>query len=489
MTEPNSDNIVPIKKSDLARMIEEDISLEETGIESYSSDEKRILEQMNQKHAFVRDYAGSPRVLVYIYDDLIGKKRIAFQSVDSFYLWYMNQTVPVMMGGKVMQMEMGKWWIRHVDRREYNTVTFDPEHLEKDQYGIHVKNGSINLWSGLGVEPKKGNWKHLRKHIWLVLCNKDKAKFKYVMRWMAWSVQNPGKPAEVAIVFKGKKGTGKGLIAKTMTSLFGQHGLIVSSRKALTGEFNGHLERSCFVFADEAYYPGDKEVEGIIKALITEPTLFLEGKHKDGRNVKNCLKIMMASNNDWVVPASSDERRFFINEVDGMYATDGVRSKVRDAYFNRVFKEIENGGKQAFIYSLLNFDLKGWHPRTGIPETTELQKQVFHSHGYAVKALYEFLQNGIFPGDRDKLWVKGSTLWESVEKYFPEVRKASTVAKKDALEQIGVKKTRAAKGNVWHFGPLHKMRANWIKAYGTPPEPFLPDEKGEEVWKFEATEF
>ncbi len=488
MSELEEDNVIPIRKSDLARMIEADLS-DEQNIITQNDDELRILNDMNSKHAFMRDVGGKPCVMVWLYDDTIGKKKISFQSVENFYLWYMNQTVPVTMGGgKVAHVELGKWWAKNVGRREYNTTVFDPEHKERDQYGALVKNGSLNTWSGLGIQPEKGSWKNLRRHIWLVLSNRDKAKFKYIIRWMAWCVQNPGKPAQVAIIFKGKKGTGKGLLANTLVDIFGLHGTIVSSRKGLTGEFNGHLENTSFVFADEAYYPGDKEVEGVIKSIITEPSLYIRDLHKKGKNVKNCLKIIMASNNDWVVPATGDERRFFINQVDDMYAMDGARCGQRNEYFDRIFRELDRGGKQAFLYDLLNMDLGRWHPRSYMPETSELKRQIFHGHSFAVKGIYELLQNGVFPGSSD-LMAMGSAITALIEKIYPEYLRSQTQARGEALRSIGAEKKRAAKGVVWVFPPLHTCRQNWIKAHGNPPEQFLADENGEVKWKFNVTDF
>ena len=102
--------------------------------------------------------------------------------------------------------------------------------------------------------------------------------------------------------------------------MFGEHGLVLSNRKHITGQFNEHLRQCVFLFADEAYNPGDRDAEGILKSIITEKRLMVEAKYGKTETAKNCLHIGMASNEDWVVPASQDSRRFFINEVDNSYA-------------------------------------------------------------------------------------------------------------------------------------------------------------------------
>jgi hypothetical protein len=105
------------------------------------------------------------------------------------------------------------------------------------------------------------------------------------------------------------------MFARTFGALFGQHFLHLSDARHLTGNFNAHLRDSCLVFADEAFYAGDKQHEGQLKRLVTEPTLMIEAKYANAVSVRNCLHLIVASNDDWVVPAGTDERRFFVLDV------------------------------------------------------------------------------------------------------------------------------------------------------------------------------
>jgi hypothetical protein len=82
-----------------------------------------------------------------------------------------------------------------------------------------------------------------------------------------------------------------------------------------------------------AYWPGDKSAEGTLKRLITEPRLFIERKGIDGFEVENCIHLVMASNDEWVVPASIDERRFVVSRVSDHRRGDA-------AYFAELVKEL-----------------------------------------------------------------------------------------------------------------------------------------------------
>ena len=65
------------------------------------------------------------------------------------------------------------------------------------------------------------------------------------------------------------------------------------------------------LFADEAFWAGDKKGEETLKGLITEESLVFEEKFKDAYSIKNHLRIIMASNANWVIHARRQERSFF----------------------------------------------------------------------------------------------------------------------------------------------------------------------------------
>ena len=56
--------------------------------------------------------------------------------------------------------------------------------------------------------------RRLLHHIYRIICRRDKTKFKYLMNWLAWAVQNPHRHAEVVVVFKSDaEGCGKSTLA------------------------------------------------------------------------------------------------------------------------------------------------------------------------------------------------------------------------------------------------------------------------------------
>jgi hypothetical protein len=254
-------------------------------------------------------------------------------------------------------------WMAHHDCRVYRRgVVFAP--------GQDVPEGQLNTWEGLSVDMNLPavSLKELKWHIENILCDNDPELIEYFYNWSAYTFQHLDKPAGAALVFKGKKGCGKGIIGNFFCSIWGRHSFHATNSRHLTGNFNAHLADCCFLFADEAFFAGDRTHEKVLQTMITEPTIPIERKGVDVDERKNYLKIMMATNDDWVVPATEDERRYGVFLV-----SDAKRGD--HAYFNKLAKTCKDPAVQAtFINEMLERDISGFH--TGmIPESIGLQEQ------------------------------------------------------------------------------------------------------------------
>jgi hypothetical protein len=194
---------------------------------------------------------------------------------------------------------------------------------------------------------------------------------EYLLNWMAFAVQHPDRQGEVAVVLRGKEGTGKGMAAKQFGRLLGAHFRHIVHAKHLTGHFNAHLQHCSVLFADEAFFAGDRSHESILKALITEETLLIEPKGMDPFPVRNCVHLMMSSNSDWVIPAGADARRYFVLNVGDAHIQDLE-------YFAAIAKQMDNGGREAFLHHLLSRDLAKFDVRL-VPQTKALSEQKAHS--------------------------------------------------------------------------------------------------------------
>jgi phage/plasmid-associated DNA primase len=141
----------------------------------------------------------------------------------------------------------------------------------------------------------------------------------------------------------------------------------ITQSRHLTGNFNAHLADCLFLFADEVTWGGDKPGEGALKGLITEKTIQIEPKGINCFSLRNRIKVLIASNSDWVVPVTEDERRFLVLDVSE--AKRGNRE-----YFDKLHAAIEGGEAAAMLHELMHLDLTGFSHRD-VPHTDGLNHQ------------------------------------------------------------------------------------------------------------------
>lgn len=311
---------------------------------------------------------------VYVVDLDPGLHERAWYASDQFFklctsVLKMGSTeIKFTINGKdsIKKISMGHYWFEmHKKKQTFIGATLEP------LQGRRTTNGSLNLWRGFAFTPREGKWDLMKAHIHEIICSGDDGSSEYILDWLARAIQQPDKPGEVALVMQGGMGVGKGVLGSALARLFGHHGAEIRSREHLTGRFNHHLRDKCVLFADEAVWSGNKEAESVLKGMITEKRLAYERKGADIVWDYNRLKIIMASNEKWVAPVAWDDRRYAV------FKTAPV--KRGRAYFNALFKELDNGGYEAMLHELSTRDISLFHVLDDRPNTVGLKEQKKHS--------------------------------------------------------------------------------------------------------------
>lgn len=414
--------------------------------------------ELNEKFAVIGDIGGKCRVLGWVPSKVDPRVKIpSFQDFKAFSERFGARYIEVEVEKKngdveVEHKQIGAYWLKWSGRKSYEGIDLSPN-------APPILEGNIlNLWSGFAVQPAPGRWDRMREHITDVLANGDTESAAYILKFAAWCLQHPGERAEVALVFRGEKGSGKGTFARALKDIFGQHGLHIFSAKHLTGNFNAHLRTCLLLFSDEAFWAGDKQGESTLKGLLTEPTMMIEQKGVDASPWRNRLKVIMAANNEWVVPAGPMERRYAVFNVG--------ESRVQDyAYFKRLNAELEAGGLAAMAHDLVNLELDGWHPRDVI-KTEALLEQKRQSMSPLQEWFCSILDDGVIPGAGESDQVHIAALHRQAQESWQRMRDVSPVAMGRFLKKHGCYAIHTAKGTAWRFPRLADLRAKWVKAYG-----------------------
>ena len=347
---------------------------------TYKSDEDKelIIDELNKNHAVIM-VEGKCFVLNEFIEPTNHRLDFTLSKISDERGFYHNKKVWIMKKDQLKEISIIDLWYDSPRRREYKAIVFDPDRQDDQSY--------YNMYRGFDVEPKEGNWSLMRNHIHDIISSGNNEIFNYIMGWMARIVQDPGgqRPGTV-IVLKGKQGTGKGCFVTYFGKIFGSHFSHIMNPDHLTGKFNNHLNKALLVFVDEGVWGGDVQRAGILKGMITEETIMCEPKGKDPFPVKNHSNIIIASNNDWIVPAGFEERRFFVLNV--------AEEKMQDTdYFEAIYNEMKNGGCEAMLYDLLHYNYSSINLRK-FPRTEALFDQMLLSMPTYKQFWYEVLRQG-----------------------------------------------------------------------------------------------
>jgi len=353
-----------VKKSGLgAKAIGDEIKASKPAddAETYDDDVRTQLARMNRDYAVVM-MGGKFRIMME--PDAPGRAPDMVDR-DTFSAWFENKKVPVLDGqGNKKMTSLGKLWREWSERREYRRVVFKP--------GAETP-GEYNIWKGLAVKPRRGNWGLLRAHMFDNICQCNQVNFDWLMTWMAQLLQQPGDKRGSSVVVKGKKGVGKSTLFDWLRKALGEHALKVSRREEIVGGFNMHQQGIILLVCEEAFWAGDKGASGALKDLITSDEMLLTPKGVDSIRFDNFMRLAMVSNETWVVPAGlEDERRFFVVECGDIHRNDV-------GYFAAIDQQMKAGGLAAMVDELLAWKPSmfplGWDVLRTPPETPWLAEQ------------------------------------------------------------------------------------------------------------------
>jgi hypothetical protein len=269
---------------------------------------------------------------------------------------------------KTINFDPFKEWCEWIDRKEVRAIGFDPrENSNKDLF---------NLWNGFNISKEDADQydeedaKPILDHIKSIWCKGDEDAYNYVMDYFSHIIQKPHVKTGVLLALKSKQGAGKGIVLDYLAKIIGDaHYAQNSNANFLFGDFNGQLEGKILVNLDEAFWGGDKKLEGVVKNKITETRQTINKKNKENYMIDDYANYIITTNNDWFAGTTEDDRRHFCLECDNKYAS--ISTKEKDEYFRPIYES----PCEAFAKVLYNRDITNFKPRQ-FKKTDVLQGQV-----------------------------------------------------------------------------------------------------------------
>jgi hypothetical protein len=401
--------------------------------------------------------------------------RVRLLSQKAFELWFKNVKYYHEKSDKTVTA--AALWLAHPGRRQYAGMVFDPVSTPPGYYNLFQgfayewaldavgspppvpdgTEGDREDWVGEneGVYPGLGSCALFLDHVRANICDGDDVLYEKVIAWAAHIFQKPAERIGVALALRGGKGTGKTVFGEVLGELLRIYWLIVDHPRYVTGQFNAHMEKLLLLQADEAFWAGSKEGEGALKGLITSREHLIERKNVDPYRVANYVRILVTSNEDWVVPASFDERRWMVLDV-------ADHAKQNRAYFAAMFRQLEapvpevsagpqgdgvehagrpGGGYAALFRYLMDYDLSTVDINA-IPQTRGLLEQKLRSLSPHQEWWHECLWQGwlVVTTSGDKVWpgeVELDVLFKAYADWFQRnIRRGHQLKKAQFVKEI-----------------------------------------------------
>ena len=261
------------------------------------------------------------------------------------------------------------YWLDHIERRSVDEIVFKPrgDHTE-DEY---------NLWNGYDyskTEPEQNetNVELFKNHIIDVWADGDQDMGEWLLNWLAHIIQKPYQKTGIIVALQSRQGVGKTLIMNIMRKMMGErYTLEVSSLEKIFGKFNSGLERKILVNLNETGWgKAGIDMKANLNALITDDKVCLEKKGQDAIAIDNYVNILLTTNEDWVVPAEKDSRRYNIircnsDKRDKAYYKELAQTNLQDLFNFLSTRDISQWKIHDFKRSTLYLDqieknLKGY---------------------------------------------------------------------------------------------------------------------------------
>jgi len=333
------------------------------------------LQEMNERYAFM--VLGGRSTIIETKNDVT-----TLMTVQAFK--DLNKPKKVIFDGRTH--EQSKVWFEHPARRSYIGMGMYP--LDKCPPEV------FNIFTGFAAEPlthaqasleQKEGLSMFKEHVFENICSKDSALYNWTMDYFAHLFQKPFQKPSTALVFRGEKGVGKNIMLERIGALLKSHFLVTSEKRYLISNFNDHMARLLLFVLDEAFWSGDKSAEGIMKGLITGDMHNIEQKGREPFSVKNLTRVCIIGNEDWLVPASHDERRFAVYDV-------GSKRKQDTKFFSEMKRIMDlRGGNRLLLHEFMSRDISNFNPYKA-PDTEALLNQKIESFSPLNAWLYECIR-------------------------------------------------------------------------------------------------
>lgn len=245
--------------------------------------------------------------------------------------------------GKIKELTFSKY-IQYAAKKimRYSSIDFEPGCEDPRKFNLFT-GYKASLLDNYDINKIKRPLLHIRD----IICNGDPKIFKYFMSWLAAMLTRPGKRTGVVpVLYSAAQGTGKNSIFTFIANNVVGSNYVreIIGLKPITEKHNTVLQGRKLLVINEASSVSGSFVADFntLKSLITDSSIYIDPKGKDGFDIKNLLELALTTNHDNSLHLEDKDRRYLCLEVS--------ESKVGDSqYFNKLHKSFTNEAGNHFL--------------------------------------------------------------------------------------------------------------------------------------------
>jgi putative DNA primase/helicase len=238
-------------------------------------------------------------------------------------------------------------WVTHSEREQIPL-----RHLVFDPTDTVDTTTHINQFRGLVLQPVRDDKRCERIVMMLMaLCNNDTQVFRWLRRWLAYPLKNPGAKMETAVLCHSEvHGSGKSYFFDVvMRAIYGEYSRTVGQAQ-LESQYNDWMSKVLYCVYEEVLSRAQKFAhQGTIKQTITGKTVRIEKKFMSGWEEANHMNSVFLSNEVLPLPVEPSDRRFLVIWPE---------QKLYEHLQRGVDEDLRQGGAAAFYYFLLDTRLQ-----------------------------------------------------------------------------------------------------------------------------------
>jgi hypothetical protein len=266
----------------------------------------------------------------------------------------------------------------------------------------------------------------------------DVRDMQILLAYMAAVVQYPGRKFFWAPVIQGVQGNGKTLLITVLSQCVGKRYTHLPNPEDIHNKFNAWILRKLFIGIEEVYVADRQEMISVLKILIGNERVDIQGKGSNQETGDNRANFMAATNHKDAIRLQDDDRRFSVFFTAQQERSDLMRDGMSGNYFPELYDWLRGGG-----YAVVNDYLRSYqipdelNPATHChraPVTSSTPEALTVSRGRIEQEIMEAIEEGRtgFAGG----WVSSSAL----DKLLDDKRMSAQVPRgrrRDLMKSLG----------------------------------------------------